>query len=153
MGKHEPIGARDRDATADRASAGKVATAVLHVGGLRLGGVSEKAVVERVLSRRPGVRLMEANPVAQTATVTFDTGQTSVAERRRWFEERGFHCADQSVPSHICDPTAEPDPPGGVLTRSDRGWGRLGWRHQGRAAVCSGTGWESKAEAQPVEQK
>ena len=66
---------------ADQVRAGKVATTVLHVGGLNW--ASEKAVVERVLSRRPGVRLVEANPVAQTATVTFDTAQTSVAELRR----------------------------------------------------------------------
>jgi P-type Cu2+ transporter len=87
---------------------GKVATTVLHVGGLNW--ASEKAVVERVLGRRPGVRLVEANPVAQTATVTFDTAQTSVAELRQWVQECGFHCAGQSVPSHVCDPLAEPDP-------------------------------------------
>jgi Cu2+-exporting ATPase len=91
-------------------SPGKTATTVLHVGGL--GWASEKAVVERVLSRRPGVQMVEANPVAQTATVTFDTSQTSVAELRRWVQECGFHCAGQSVPTHVCDPMAEPDPPG-----------------------------------------
>jgi P-type Cu2+ transporter len=89
-------------------ASGKVATTVLHVGGL--GWASEKAVVERVLGRRPGVRLVEANPVSQTATVTFDTARTSVAELRRWVEECGYHCAGQSVPSHVCDPMAEPDP-------------------------------------------
>lgn len=88
-------------------ASGKVATTVLHVGGL--GWASEKAVVERVLGRRPGVRLVEANPVWQTATVTFDTARTSVAELRRWVEECGYHCAGQSVPSHVCDPMAEPD--------------------------------------------
>jgi len=51
--------------------------------------------------------------VSQTATVTFDTAQTSVAELRRWVEECGYHCAGQSVPSHVCDPMAEPDPSGG----------------------------------------
>jgi Cu2+-exporting ATPase len=103
-----------RDAQAghgDQVPAGKVATAVLHVGGL--GWASEKAVVERVLGRRPGVRLVEANPVSQTATVTFDTAQTSVAELRRWVEECGYHCAGQSVPTCVCDPMAEPDPVGG----------------------------------------
>ncbi len=49
--------------------AGKVATIESEVRGLNW--ASEKAVVERVLGRRPGVRLVEANPVAQTATVTF----------------------------------------------------------------------------------
>jgi P-type Cu2+ transporter len=60
----------------------KVASTVLHVGGMLL--ASEKAVVERVLSRRPGVIRVDANPVAQTANVTFDTAQTSVAELRGW---------------------------------------------------------------------
>ena len=31
---------------------------------------------------------------------------------RRWVQECGYHCAGQSVPSQICDPLAEPDPPG-----------------------------------------
>jgi P-type Cu2+ transporter len=96
---------------ADEVAADRVATAVLHVGGLNW--ASEKAVVERVLSRRPGVRLVEANPVAQTATVTFDTALTSVAELRRWVQECGYHCAGQSVPSHVCDPMAEPGPAAG----------------------------------------
>ena len=55
---------------------------------------------------------MEANPVAQTANVTFDTGQTSVADLRRCVQECGFQSVGQSVPCHICDPLAEPDPPG-----------------------------------------
>jgi len=56
---------------------GKTVTAVLHVGGLSW--ASEKAVPEQVLGRRPGVALAEANPVAQTANVTFDTGPPSAA--------------------------------------------------------------------------
>ncbi len=101
--------ARDaRAGQSDEVPAGKVATVVLHVGGL--GWASEKAVVERVLGGRPGVRGVEANPVSQTATVTFDTARMSVAGLRRWVEECGYHCAGQSVPSHVCDPMAEPDP-------------------------------------------
>src|SRR5262245_3202866 len=84
-------------------------TVVLDVRGLRW--ASEKSVVETVLGRRPGVRQVEANPVAQTATVVFDPSRTSLAELRRWVEECGFHCAGQSVPAHLCDPMAEPDPP------------------------------------------
>ena len=87
----------------------KRATVVLHTGGLNW--ASEKAVAEAVLGRREGVQEVEANPVAQTATVTFDPQKTSVAELRRWVEECGLHCAGQSVPTHLCDPTAEPDPP------------------------------------------
>ena len=81
-------------------------TTVLHVGGLHY--ASEKAVVEHALGNRPGVLAVDANPVAQTATVTFDAAQTSVEDLRRWVEECGYHCAGQSVPGHVCDPMAEP---------------------------------------------
>jgi P-type Cu2+ transporter len=87
----------------------KQVTVVLDVRPILRG--SEKAVVEAVLGRRPGVGRVEANPVAQTATVVFDPAETSVADLRRWVEECGLHCAGQSVPSHICDPLMEPDPP------------------------------------------
>ncbi len=102
-----------------QAPPGKVATTVLHVGGLNW--ASEKAVVERGLGRRPGVRLMEANPVSQTATVTFDTAKTSVAGLRRWVEECGYHCAGQSVPCHVCDPMAEPGQPAAGEMPAERG--------------------------------
>jgi Cu2+-exporting ATPase len=82
-------------------------TAALHVGGLHY--ATEKAVVERVLAHRPGVIAVDANPVAQTATVTFDPAATSVEELRRWVEDCGYHCAGQSSPGHICDPLADPD--------------------------------------------
>jgi P-type Cu2+ transporter len=86
-------------------------TAILDVRPMLRG--SEKAVVEAVLGRRPGVEQVEANPVAQTATVVYDPARTSVADLRRWVEECGLHCAGQSVPNHICDPLMEPDPPDG----------------------------------------
>jgi Cu2+-exporting ATPase len=84
---------------------GPRARAVLHVGNLHY--ASEKKVVERVLGRRRGVVGVEANPVAQTATVSFDPRQTSVDELAHWVEECGFHCAGRSVPGHVCDPLAE----------------------------------------------
>ena len=80
-------------------------TTVLHVGGLQY--ASEKSRVERALSARPGVLAVEANPVAQTATVTYDPAQTSVEALTRWVEECGYHCAGQSVPGHLCDPLGE----------------------------------------------
>jgi len=83
------------------------ATAVLHVGGVHY--ASEKSVVERVLGNRPGVLAVEANPVSQTATVTFDPDETSIGELRKWVEECGYHCAGQSVPGHVCDPLVSPD--------------------------------------------
>lgn len=87
------------------------ATVVLDVSGLQW--ASEQNIVSAVLRRRPGVLEVEVNPVAQAATVVFDPERTSVAELRDWVIECGYHCAGQSVPSHICDPMAEPDPPAG----------------------------------------
>ncbi|MFE1310505.1 heavy metal translocating P-type ATPase [Streptomyces sp. NPDC058755] len=84
-------------------------TAVLDVRGLSW--ASQQSTVTAVLGRRPGVLDVEANAVAQTATVVFDPRRTSLAELRRWVEECGYHCAGQSVPAHVCDPMAEPDPP------------------------------------------
>ncbi len=81
-------------------------TTVLHVGNLHW--AREAAVVESVLGRLPGVERVEANPVAQTATVTFDPRTTSVAELRRWVLDCGYHCSGQSVPSHVCLPLQEP---------------------------------------------
>jgi Cu2+-exporting ATPase len=51
---------------------------------------------------------VEANPVAQTATVTYDPARTSVADLSGWVRDCGYHCAGQSVPRHICDPQLEP---------------------------------------------
>jgi Cu2+-exporting ATPase len=82
-------------------------TAVLHVGGLHYG--SEKAVVEQVLGRRAGVRSVEANPVAQTATVVYDPESTSPETLRDWVRACGYHCAGQSTPGHVCDPLVAPD--------------------------------------------
>jgi P-type Cu2+ transporter len=81
-------------------------TAVLEVAGVHW--ASEKATVERVLGRRPGVLAVEANPVGQTATVTYDPTRTSVADLTGWIRDCGYHCAGQSVPQHVCDPAAEP---------------------------------------------
>jgi P-type Cu2+ transporter len=84
----------------------KRSTAVLEVSGVQW--ASSKNVTEAVLSRRPGVLEVAANPVAQTATVTYDPSRTSVAELAGWVRDCGYHCAGQSVPEHICDPLAEP---------------------------------------------
>jgi P-type Cu2+ transporter len=80
---------------------------VLHVGGLD--HASEKAVVERRLGAQPGVVAVEANPVAQTATVEYDPAQTNIVALKHWVEECGYHCAGRSVPGHICDPVADED--------------------------------------------
>jgi Cu2+-exporting ATPase len=84
-------------------------TAVIEVSGVHW--ASSKAVTEAVLSRRPGVVAVDANPVAQTATVTYDPTRTSVADLAGWVRDCGYHCAGQSVPDHVCDPMAEPAGP------------------------------------------
>jgi Cu2+-exporting ATPase len=81
-------------------------TTVIEVSGVQW--ASEKAVAEAVLSRRPGVLAVDANPVAQTATVSYDPDRTSVAELAGWVRDCGYHCAGQSVPRHVCDPLVEP---------------------------------------------
>ena len=98
----------DNDQTERGLHAGATAgetTAVLHTGGLQF--MSEKAVLEKALKARPGVLSVEANPVAQTATVRYDPHQTSLAELKKWVEECGYHCAGKSVPGHICSPMDE----------------------------------------------
>jgi len=85
----------------------RLTTVVLDVSGLHY--ATEKNVVETVLGRRLGVHHVDANPVSQTATVTFDQNVTSVRELARWIEECGYHCAGQSVPAHLCDPMVEPN--------------------------------------------
>ena len=84
-------------------------TAVIEVSGVHW--ASSKAVTAAVLSRRSGVLAVDANPVSQTATVTYDPDLTSVAALAGWVRNCGYHCAGQSVPDHVCDPMAEPGPP------------------------------------------
>lgn len=64
--------------------------------------------MEAALGRRPGVGSVDANPVAQTATISYDPTQTSVAELAGWVRDCGYPCAGQSVPAHVCDPLIEP---------------------------------------------
>ena len=88
------------------AGGARAVTTVLHVGKLHWG--SEKAVVESFVQRLPGVVQVDANPVAQTATVTYDPSATSVADLQRWLVDCGYHCAGQSVPGHVCMSMQEP---------------------------------------------
>ena len=84
-------------------------TVVLHVG--RQFRASEKAVVEAALGRHPGVLSVEANPVAQTATVRYDPAVASVHALRRAVEQCGFECAGCNVPGCLSDPLHEPGEP------------------------------------------
>jgi Cu2+-exporting ATPase len=79
---------------------------VLDVSGLHW--ATSGRIVQQHLRRRPGVLGVEPNAVAQTATVTYDPTVTTVGDLAGWVRECGYHCAGQSVPEHLCDPTAEP---------------------------------------------
>ncbi|BDO42272.1 heavy metal translocating P-type ATPase [Cellulomonas sp. NTE-D12] len=93
-------------------------TITLQVTGMHVSGSA--GTVERRLAARPGVHAVAANAVAQTATVTYDASETSAAELEQWVRECGYHCAGQSVPTHVCDPHAEPAQPGSA-TPHDHG--------------------------------
>lgn len=104
---------------ADHHTTGKErSTAVLDVRGMVC--ATQQSTVAAVLGRRPGVLGVEVNPVAQSATVVFDPQRTSLAELRNWVTACGYHCAGQSVPTHICDPMQEPDPPGSTASPPER---------------------------------
>jgi P-type Cu2+ transporter len=85
------------------------ATVVLHVG--RQFRASERPAVEAALRHHAGVLSAKANPVAQTATVSYDSSLTSVAELQRVAERAGFECAGCNVPGCLCDPLHEPGQP------------------------------------------
>jgi len=85
---------------------GSLVTCVIEVSGVQW--ATEKRVVEAVLGRRSGVRSVQANPVAQSATVSYDPTRTSVAELAGWVRDCGYHCRGMSVPGHVCDPMLEP---------------------------------------------
>ena len=68
---------------------------------------SSKPATERTLGRLDGVVAVEANPLAQTAKVTYDSTLTSVPELAGWLRDCGLHCQGRSVPAHTCDPMAD----------------------------------------------
>ncbi|HUF01586.1 MAG TPA: heavy metal translocating P-type ATPase [Gaiellaceae bacterium] len=116
-------------------TAAATSSVVLHVGNLHY--ASEKAVVEGVLGRRPGVVAVEANPVSQTASVEFDPTVTTVEELSAWVEECGYHCAGRSVPGHVCDPLAHDEPlaPAHDHAGAERAMDAHGHGHGGHAGM------------------
>ena len=67
-----------------------------------LNWATSKVVVEHVLLQRPGVVAVDANPVAQTATVSYDPSVTSLEQISGWIRDCGYHCRGESVPDHVC---------------------------------------------------
>src|SRR5664280_2030935 len=83
---------------------------VLHVGGLQW--ATSARSVEHTLTARPGVIDVEANALSQTATVIFDPTRTSLDDLQTWIRECGYHCAGESVPTHLCAPAERLAEPG-----------------------------------------
>ena len=97
-------------------------------------------MVEKALRSRTGVIAVEANPAAQTATVTYDPRLTSVEELRRIVTECGFECAGCNVPGCGCDPLQEPTVPQPALdhaaiARADDPAGHGEGGHSGHSMV------------------
>ncbi len=86
-------------------------TVVVELDGLHW--ASERNAVEAALGRRPGVLRVLANPVAQTATVTYDPSRAKVEDLAGWVRDCGFHCRGESVPDHLCPPTPSATASGG----------------------------------------
>jgi len=93
-------------------------TAVIDVSGVQW--ASSKARAKKVLCGRPGVNSIEVNPVAQTATVTYDPAVATVADLAGWVRDCGFHCGGRVVPDHTCDPVLE-EPVPAHADQSDQG--------------------------------
>ena len=79
---------------------GESRSAVMELDGMQW--ATQKNAVEAGLGRRPGVRSVEANPVAQTVTVVYDPSTTSVETLAGWVNDCGYHCRGESVPDHVC---------------------------------------------------
>jgi Cu2+-exporting ATPase len=60
--------------------------------------------VEKQLSRLPGVTAVAVNYVAGSASVSFDTDQTTPEKIRAAVEACGYHCGGESTPAHVCAP-------------------------------------------------
>jgi P-type Cu2+ transporter len=127
----------------------KETIAVLEVSGVQW--ASSKNVAEAVLSRRPGVVSVEVNPVAQTATVTYDPARTSITQLRDWVRDCGFHCAGQSVPHHVCDPLAEPAPPADHTAHAEAHDKHADHGHHATAATAEPVDHEHPAIVAPGE--
>jgi Cu2+-exporting ATPase len=64
--------------------------------------------VEKQLARLRGVKKVEVNYVAGSASVTYDEAQTDLKTIKAKVRECGYHCGGEMVPRHVCAPE---DPP------------------------------------------
>ena len=109
-------------------------TEVLDVRGLRF--ATETNVVEATLGRQPGVLEVDANPIAQTATVTFDPTLASLDDLQTWVRECGYHCGAR------CPTTSVPRCPavtGARTTETSKSTTGTTWR----ATTTAGCPWQT----------
>ena len=81
-------------------------TTIVEVSGM-LSALSARGV-EKQLARLRGVKKVEVNYVAGSATVTYDEAQTDLKAIKAKVHECGYHCGGEMVPRHVCAPE---DPP------------------------------------------
>jgi len=62
--------------------------------------------VEKRLAKLPGVSHASVNPVAGSATVSFDPAKLSPEGIRTAIEDCGHHCSGELKPRHVCDAEA-----------------------------------------------
>ena len=98
--------------------------------------------MERVLGARPGVVEVDANPVAQTATVELPPGGDISRRAQEVVEKCGYHCAGRSVPGHVCEPLAHEgaDAPAHDHAATERAEHAHGHGHGGHAGMSMGRG-------------
>ncbi|VWC92026.1 copper-translocating P-type ATPase [Burkholderia contaminans] len=77
-------------------------TATFEVAGL-LSPLSARGV-EKHLAQMPGVERVSVNPVAGSATVTYDPQRTDPERIRVAIMDCGYHCAGEMTPRHLCGP-------------------------------------------------
>ncbi len=109
-------------------------TTVIEVAGLL--SVLSAAGVEKQLRRFPGVGKAEVNPVAGSATVTYDESQIDLAAIMARVRECGYHCAGEARPKHLCAPDDAP----GDVTAALPGADDKHRRHSGHAARTAADG-------------
>ena len=74
--------------------------------------------VEKQLGRLRGVKKVEVNYVAGSATVTYDEAQTDLKTIKAKIEECGYHCGGEMVPRHVCAPEDPPAEAAGLLVHT-----------------------------------
>ena len=85
-------------------------TVNIEVGGL-VSALSARGV-EKQLSQLTGVKKVEVNYVAGSATVVYDETVIDLKAIKARVHECGYHCAGDQMPKHVCVPE---DPPAAVV--------------------------------------